>query len=66
MSIHSQDWVLFQYFFVIGLVVDLHGGEHADNGAIEGYGEDEIVMLVAECSALNARGANGTRHLLEI
>src|SRR3981189_320226 len=49
MSIHSRDWVLFQYLFIIRFVVDLHGGEHADDGAIEGDGEDEIGhMLVRE------------------
>src|SRR4029077_4613101 len=34
MSAHSWDRVLFQYLFVVRLVVDLHGGEHADHGAV--------------------------------
>src|ERR1700722_16793612 len=42
MSAHSRDRVLLQYFFVIGLVVDLHGGEHADHGAVEGDGQHEV------------------------
>src|ERR1700758_4400587 len=33
MSVHSRDRVLLQYLFVSGLVVDLHGGEHADHRA---------------------------------
>src|SRR6266446_6863058 len=49
MSVHSRDRVLLQYLFVSGFVVDLHGGEHADHGAIEGDGEHEIGhVLVAE------------------
>src|SRR5215468_9311850 len=42
MSIHSRDRVLLEYLFVMGLVVDLHGGEHAHHGAIEGDCEHEI------------------------
>src|SRR6267143_1194983 len=42
MSVHSRDRVLLQYLFVSGFVVDLHGSEHADHGAIEGDGEHEI------------------------
>src|SRR6185312_13302683 len=42
MSIHSRDRVLLQYLFVIGFVVDLHGGEHAHDRAVEGDGEHEI------------------------
>src|ERR1044071_5996018 len=42
MSAHSRDRVLLQYLFVIGLVVDLHGGKHAHHGAVEGDGEHEV------------------------
>src|SRR5882672_3745263 len=42
MSVHSRNWVLLQYLFIIGFVVDLHGGEYADDSAIEGDGEHEI------------------------
>src|SRR5216683_2822774 len=49
MSVHSRDRVLLQYLFVSGFVVDLHGSEHPDDGAIEGDGEHEIGhVLVAE------------------
>src|SRR3979490_1081896 len=40
--LHSRNWVLLQYLFIGGFVVDLHGGEHADDRAIEGDGEHEI------------------------
>src|SRR5579859_5401896 len=39
---HSRDRVLLQYLFIIRFVVDLHGGEHAHHGAIEGDREHEI------------------------
>src|SRR4051812_45507243 len=49
MSVHSRDRVLLEYLFVIWLVVDLHGGEHADDAAIEGDGQHEIDdVLVGE------------------
>src|SRR5206468_5576892 len=41
-SFHSRDRVLLQYLFVIGLVVHLHRGQNADDGAIEGDGEHEV------------------------
>src|SRR6267142_2836002 len=48
-SFRSRDRVLLQYLFVSGFVVDLHGGEYADDSAIEGDGEHEIGhVLVAE------------------
>ena len=38
-----------QYLFIIGFVVNLHGGKHADHGAIEGDGEHEVGhVLVGE------------------
>src|SRR6266851_3219090 len=40
--LHSRHRVLLQYLFIGGFVVDLHGGEHADDRAIEGDGEHEI------------------------
>src|SRR6202020_3610472 len=42
MSVHSRDRVLLQYLFVIGLIVHLHGGEHADHGAVARDGEHQI------------------------
>src|SRR3984885_15525560 len=49
MSVHSRNWVLLQYLFIMGLVVDFHGGEHADHGAVVGDDEHEIGhVLVAE------------------
>src|SRR5882757_2803479 len=49
MSVHSRNRVLLQYLFVIRLVVHLHGGEHADHGAVEGNGEHQIGhVLVGE------------------
>src|ERR1700761_9535927 len=46
MSFHSRDRVLLQYLFVIRLVVHLHGREHADHGAIERDGDDEVGHLL--------------------
>src|SRR5580704_12416330 len=40
------DRVLLQYLFVIGLVVDLHGGEHAHHGVVEGDGQHQIDHLL--------------------
>src|SRR5260370_22329057 len=42
MSAHSRNRVLLEDFFVAGLVVDLHGGEHADNGAVEGDVQHQV------------------------
>src|SRR3569832_1117206 len=42
MSVHSRDRVQLEYLFVIWLVVDLHGGEHAHHAAIEGDGQHEV------------------------
>src|SRR5882724_8445677 len=42
MSFHSRDRVLLQYLFVIRLVVDFHGGEYADHGAVERDGHHQI------------------------
>src|SRR6185312_2652338 len=39
---HSRDRVLFQYLFVIGFVVHLHGRQHAHHAAVEGDGEHEV------------------------
>src|SRR5258707_11872527 len=64
MSFHSRDWVLLQYLFVIGLVVDSHGGQHADNGAVEGDGEHEIGhVLVRELLLDLGEGSLGHREL---
>src|SRR6516165_6560385 len=46
MSAYSGDRVLLEYLFIIGLVVDLHGREHAHHGAIVGDGEHEIDHLL--------------------
>src|SRR6202035_5076182 len=49
MSVHSRDRVLLEYLLVGGFVVDSHGREHADHGAIERDGEHEIGhVLVGE------------------
>src|SRR5882724_1675295 len=49
MSVHSRDRVLLEYLFVSGFVVDLHGGEHPDHGAVEGDGQHQVGhVLVAE------------------
>src|ERR1700733_7836733 len=42
MSGHSRNRVLFQCLFVIGFVVDLHGVEHPDHGAVEGDGQHQL------------------------
>src|SRR5580704_12872222 len=61
MSVHSRDRVLLEYLFVGGFVVDLHGGEHADHGAIERDGEHEIGhVFVGEL--LLDRGEGRLRH----
>src|ERR1044071_2458999 len=49
MSGHSWNRILLEHLFVVGLVVDLHGGEHADHGAVEGDGQHQVGhVLVAE------------------
>src|SRR5882724_11882363 len=48
-SLHSRDRVLLQYLFVGRFVVDLHGGEHADHGAVERDRQHQIGhVLVGE------------------
>src|SRR6201992_4494500 len=60
-SFHSRDRVLLQYLFVIGLVVHLHGRQHADHGAVERDGDDEVGhLLVGEI--LLDHGEGGVRH----
>src|SRR5579859_3758568 len=58
----SRNRVLLQYFLVIRLVVDLHGGEHAHDGAIEGDGEHEIDHLLIGKMPLDL-GKGRHRHL---
>src|SRR5690349_9126773 len=61
MSVHSRDRVLLQYLFIVGLVVDLHGGKHAHHAAIEGNGEHEVDhVLVGE--VLLDLGESRIRH----
>src|SRR5882724_353887 len=49
MSAYSRDRILVQHFLVLRLVVDLHGGEHAHDRAVEGDGEHEVGhVLVGE------------------
>src|SRR5712671_7268310 len=63
MSFHSRDWILRQYLFVSGLVVDFHGGQHADDGAVEGDGEHEIGhVLVGELLLDLGEGSIGHRE----
>src|SRR5581483_5411665 len=61
MSFHSRHRVLREYLFVSWLVVDLHGGEHAHHGAIEGDGEHEIDHLLVREMALDL-GKGHLRH----
>src|SRR5712671_4949467 len=68
MSAHSGDRVLLQYLFVIGLVVDLHGGEHAYHGAVVGDDEHQVGhVLVGEVlldlGEGRLRHADVARHL---
>src|SRR5258708_6587290 len=67
-SRHSRDRVLSEHLFVIGLVVDLHGREHAHHGAVVGYGQHQVGhVLVAEMSLDLGKGrlrhADVARHL---
>src|SRR5882724_11251461 len=65
MSVHSGDWVLLQHLFVLRLVVYLHGGEHADHGAVEGDGEHEIGHVLPAQFALDfGEGGIGHRKLV--
>src|SRR6476646_6398637 len=49
MSVHSRDRILLEYLFVLRLVVDLHGRQHAHHRAVEGDGQHEVGhVLVAE------------------
>src|ERR1700688_777756 len=61
MSIHFRDWVLLQYLFVMGLIVDFHGGKHADDGTVEGDGEHEIGHVLVREFLLDL-GKGGLRH----
>src|SRR5712671_2778638 len=61
MSVHSRDRVLLQYLFVIGLVVDSHGGEHADHGAVERDGQHQIGHVLVGKLFLD-RSEGGVRH----
>src|SRR3981081_4209161 len=61
MSVYSRDWVLLQYLFVIRFVVDFHGREDADHGAVEGDGEHEIGHLLVSELRLDL-GEGGLRH----
>src|SRR5260370_37541006 len=63
MSFDSRNWVLHQYLFVSGLVVYFHGGQHADNGAVEGDSEHQIGhMLIAEHLLDLGEGSLGHRE----
>src|SRR5262249_44098675 len=49
MSRHSRDRILLEHFLVVGLVVDLHGRQHAHHGAVVGDGQHQVGhVLVAE------------------
>src|SRR4030088_1960649 len=61
MSAHSRNRVLLQSLFVSGFVVDLHGGEHADHGAIEGDGEHQVGHVLVGEMLLDLR-EGPTRH----
>src|SRR5258707_14427569 len=61
MSVHSRDRVLLKYLFIIGLVVDLHGRQHAHHGAIEGDREHEIDHQLVGQFALDL-GKSRLRH----
>src|SRR6266851_2345598 len=57
----GREGVLLEHFLVVRLVVDLHGGEHADDGAVEGDGQHQVDhVLVAE--AFLDLGESGVRH----
>src|SRR5437899_10997686 len=68
MSGDSRDRVLLEHLFVVGFVVDLHGGEHAHHGAVEGDGQHQVGhVLVAEMlfdlGEGRVRHADIARHL---
>src|SRR5258707_8589455 len=41
-SAHSRNRILIEHFLVVGLVVDLHGGEHAHHGTVVGDDEHQV------------------------
>src|ERR1700756_2025499 len=61
MSRHSRHRVLLQYLFIIRLIVDLHGGEDAHHGAVEGDGKHEVDHLFIGEMALDI-GKGRLRH----
>src|SRR5437868_894615 len=61
MSFHSRHWVLLQYLFVSGLVVDLHRRQHAHHGTVEGDREHEIDHVLVGKFALDL-GKSRLRH----
>src|SRR5215831_7264488 len=64
MSAHSRDGVSAQHFLIIGLVVDLHGGEHAHHGAVEGDGQHQVDhVLVGKVLLDLAEGGAGKAEL---
>src|SRR5215475_13551348 len=64
MSLHSRDGVLLEHFLVVGLVVDLHGGQHAHHGAVEGNGEHEVDhVLLGEMLPDLGEGGVGHRKI---
>src|ERR1700756_660665 len=61
MSCRSRHRVLLQYLFIMRLIVDLHGGEHAHHGAVEGDGEHEVDHLFVREMVLDL-GKGRFRH----
>src|SRR3954465_11200989 len=61
MSVHSRDRVLLEYLFVIWLVVDLHGGEHAHRGGLGGDGNRDVDHVLSGKMLLDL-GKGRTRH----
>src|SRR5882757_3904878 len=65
-SLHSRDRVLLQYLFVGRFVVDLHGGEHADHGAVERNRQHQIGhVLVGELPLDLGKGRIRHRELAD-
>src|SRR5262245_23493742 len=61
MSLHSRNRILLEHFLVVGLVVDLHGREHAHHGAVEGDGEHQVDHVLVAKMLLDL-GEGGVGH----
>src|SRR6266404_5552976 len=69
----GREGVLLQHFLVLRLVVDLHGSEHTDDGAVEGDSQHQVdhvlvtqaFFYLPECGVRHAEIAHHLARTLE-